>query len=137
MSMRISILVANKYKVLLWVDRHYHFGHKVTSELEGNHAQLKNYLNTSTGHLKNVVDKLRLYWNNQAVAYWQKCAAQKRITNSLCAGNPIFAQVFGNVHDYPFKIVEDETAKIPKDYANWKPPCIRTYSARTSFGVPL
>ncbi|KAI1002557.1 hypothetical protein K3495_g5643 [Podosphaera aphanis] len=135
MSIRISSLVANEYKVLFWVDQHYHFGHKVTSELEGNHAQLKNYLNTSTGHLKDVVDKLRLYWNNQAVAYWQKCAAQKRITNSLYAGNPIFAQVLGNVHDYPFKIVE-EIAKIPKDYANWKPPCICTCSARTSFGVP-
>ncbi len=61
MSMRISTLVANEYKVLFWVDQHYHFGHKVTSELEGNHAQLKNYLNTSTGHLEDVVDKLRLY----------------------------------------------------------------------------
>ncbi|RKF96049.1 hypothetical protein GcM1_012003, partial [Golovinomyces cichoracearum] len=134
MSMRISTLVANEYKVLFWVDQHYHFGHKVTSELEGNHAQLKNYLNTSTGHLKYVVDKFRLYWNNQAVAYWQKCTAQKRITNSLYAGTPMFAQILDNVHDYPFKIVEDEIAKIPKDYANWKPPCICTCSARTSFG---
>lgn len=41
-----------------WVDHIPHFGHTVTSRIEGSHAKLKSYLGTSTSELKGVYDKV-------------------------------------------------------------------------------
>lgn len=46
-----------------WVDQLPHFGHTVTSRIEGCHGKIKQYLGISSGDLKNIYDKLCLYWD--------------------------------------------------------------------------
>lgn len=45
--------------VLAWTKRVLHFGHLVTSRVEGNHSMVKGWIAASTGDLDRVVDRIK------------------------------------------------------------------------------
>ena len=75
--------------VKAWVDQLPHFGHTITSRIEGSHAKLKAYLATSTLGLKVVYDKVVLYWTAQHMDYDTKLALARSRTPHQCQ-TPIF-----------------------------------------------
>jgi hypothetical protein len=54
--------------VSFWVDQNLYFGIRVTSLIEGYHAQLKVYLKASIGGVKGVFDHHIMFWPNQQQA---------------------------------------------------------------------
>jgi hypothetical protein len=108
----------------------------VTSTLEGNHGTLKNYLQSSTGHLKDVVDKLLKFWENQDDQYWISLGQQRRVSTSQVATNPLFGKVKGFVHENVLlDWVIPEVQKLPRDLRHYElPPC--TCQITSCAGVP-
>jgi hypothetical protein len=51
--------------VACYINQCYHFGVTVTSLIEGCHATLKAYLQRGHGSLKDVYNKLKLFWTAQ------------------------------------------------------------------------
>src|SRR4051794_26487175 len=57
-----------QYKIIhCWTDEVYHFGHCVTSRVEGAHNTLKGYLQVSTDDLKTVVDNMEQLLTSQHI----------------------------------------------------------------------
>jgi hypothetical protein len=55
--------------VKAFMDKYFHFGNRVTSQVERVHSTLKSYLPVSTGNLKVVHDKITLMLTNQHSEY--------------------------------------------------------------------
>ncbi len=93
-----------------WVDRLLHFGHTITSRIEGSHAKLKTYLATSTLDLKGVYDKVVLYWTAQHMDYDTKLALARFRTPHQCQ-IPIF---FDSCWKSPSLCTQQNPRKVEK-----------------------
>ncbi|KAF7144569.1 hypothetical protein RHSIM_Rhsim04G0198300 [Rhododendron simsii] len=60
-----------------WIGKHPHFGHRVTSRVEGAHSTLKRYLTVSTGNFREVREKICLAIENQYNEIKTKIASEK------------------------------------------------------------
>lgn len=110
--------------VKAWVDHTPHFGHIVTSRIEGSHAKLKSYLGTSTADLKGVYDKIVLYWTAQHSDYITNLALSRTRTPHQFQ-TPIFSALIGKIHPYALHKVSDQLNKL----AHPLPLCSGTYRA--------
>ena len=97
--------------VKAWVDRLPHFGHTITSRIEGSHAKLKNYLATSTLDLKGVYDKVILYWIAQHMDYDTKLALARSRTPHQCQ-TAIFSALVGKIHPYTLNKIHEQLRKL-------------------------
>jgi len=85
-------LIWKEHLVSAWADQHMHLGHRTTSCIEGSHKNLKLYLQTNDGNLKNTVDKLSRYLVDQVTNYRNKLAASRvRLTHTV--NIPAFAHL--------------------------------------------
>ncbi|KAG5566439.1 hypothetical protein RHGRI_002122 [Rhododendron griersonianum] len=67
-----------------WIGKHPHFGHRVTSRVEGAHSTLKRYLTVSTGNFREVREKICLAIENQYNEIKTKIASEKlRVTHKF------------------------------------------------------
>lgn len=110
--------------VKAWVDHIPHFGHTVTSRIEGSHAKMKSYLGTSTSDLKGVYDKIVLYWTAQHSDYITNLALSRTRTSHQCQ-TPIFSALIGKIHSYALHKVSDQLNKLARPL----PLCSGTYRA--------
>lgn len=110
--------------VKAWVDHTPHFGHTVTSRIEGSHAKLKSYLGNSTADLKGVYDKIVLYWTAQHSDYNTNLALSRTRTPHQFQ-TPIFSALIGKIHPYALHKVSDQLNKL----AHLLPLCSGTYRA--------
>ncbi len=94
-----------------WVDHTPHFGHTVTSRIEGSHAKLKSYLSTSILDLKSVYDKIVLYWTAQHSDYITHLVLSRTTTPNKCQ-TPIFSVLIGKIHLYALHKVSDQLNKL-------------------------
>jgi hypothetical protein len=127
-----------------WVDTHLHFGVRVTSPIEGCHAVLKSYLKVSTGDLKGVFDRLKLFWPNQHQNIRDAAVhEQNRVKHRL--NKSYFHLVQGLVYDRALYLILCECAKLhkAKETANQAQrqatradlgPC--TCTVKASLGIP-
>lgn len=116
--------------VRAWTDKLHHFGHTVTSRIEGCHAKIKQYLGTSSGDLKAVYDKLSLYWQGQYTEYLAELEkGRTRIQHR--AHHPLYAAITGNVYPYAIGKIIKQQQKLPYRPL---PRCTGTF--RTSMGLP-
>ena len=113
-----------------WVDHLPHFGHTVTSRIEGCYGKIKQYLGTSSGDLKNVYDKLCLYWEAQKARYTSELA-QAMIRPTHSTHQPLYSAVLSKVHPYALgKILEQQQKLLRLPL----PPCTGTFTH--SMGLP-
>lgn len=99
--------------VKAWVDHIPHFGHTVTSRIEGSQAKLKPYLDTSTSDLKGVYDKIVLYLTAQHSDDITNLALSRMRTPHQCQ-IPIFSALIGNIHPYALHKVFDQLNKLAR-----------------------
>ncbi|KAI8547352.1 hypothetical protein RHMOL_Rhmol07G0188900 [Rhododendron molle] len=67
-----------------WIGKHPHFGHRVTSRVEGAHSTLKRYLTVSTGNFREVREKICLAIENQYNEIKTKIASETlRVTHKF------------------------------------------------------
>src|SRR4051794_18527317 len=82
--------------VRAWVDDHLHLGHRVTSRVESSHCTLKKYLQTSTGDLKTVFDRIKLLLVNEHAKY-DSLLDRDRTRIPHTAMNPFYGQLVGHI----------------------------------------
>jgi hypothetical protein len=87
------------YIVRAWTDQHLHFGHRVTSRVEGAHSVLKSYLQVSTGDLHGVYEKIMLLLKNQHSEF-DAAIEQNRIRTPHTARDPFYSALVGRVSHY-------------------------------------
>ena len=122
--------------VAYWVDQVENFGHRTTSAVESSHASIKAYITSSTGDLKNVFQKLSLYWYNQK-ATLDLVQAQGLLKRNTTIRNPLFANLLddGNITPACIFLLEKELRRVPQTQ---DPPleihC--TCSIKYSHGLP-
>lgn len=89
------------------VDQRPHFDCTVTSCVEGCHAKIKEYLDSSTRDLKRVYESLELYCTKQHADYKARLGSVKTRT-SIRAEKPIFALLLRKTYPYTLnKLVEN------------------------------
>ncbi|KAI1001618.1 hypothetical protein K3495_g6584 [Podosphaera aphanis] len=105
-------LVWKEKIVSFWVDKQLHFGHTVTSTVEGCQSNLKDYLRRSTYDLKGVYDKLLLFWATQksSIADTEAQDQQKPRHNT---SHPILSKLIGRIHNYALQKLVLEIRKMP------------------------
>ena len=114
--------------VRAWVDQRPHFDNTATSRVEGCHAKIKEYLDSSTRDLKRVYESLELYWTKQHADYKARLEPAKTRT-PIRAEKPIFALLLRKIYPYALnKLVEQLNRPEPL------PQCTGTF--RLSMGLP-
>ena len=115
------------------VDEHLHFGIRVSSAIEGNHAQIKAYLWKSTSDLKGLYNKLKAFWLVQRLAIQNSVALAKgrpRHTVNV----PLFATVLGLVHARGLTHILAQKVKLEKRGSAPGPYCSCT--VQKAYGIP-
>ena len=94
-----------------WANKHRHYGVRVSSNVEGAHAELKTFLHTSTGDLKYVADKFQLWIAKKEAQYNAALeSAQSRIKNSH--RERLFRRIVGRVSPYAIDEIIDQIALL-------------------------
>ena len=118
--------------VLSWTKSILHFGHLVTSRVEGAHGVLKSWLKVSTGDLKEVCSKVELSVNNQV----RSIRHQIRVDGSskvVSLTHPIWLNVNGRISHFALKRTSEQFEKSKRMTSN-DPAC--TDFIWTTMGLP-
>jgi hypothetical protein len=117
-----------------WADRYLHLGNKATSRGEGAHAILKGYLQSSTGDLYMVHQKISLAVDNQYKEINTQLASERtRIPHEL--RHELLHGLPGNVSVFALRKIREQIDKAARDSPEKPlPPC--TGSFRDTMGLP-
>jgi hypothetical protein len=108
-------------------------GIKTTSRVEGSHSALKSYLQTSTGDLQAVVQRLGLLLANQAVeARAAKAQAYTRIGGTFRI--PLFVDLLGLVSPIALRQLLEQRRRLTGTPPAIADPCTGVF--RTTMGLP-
>jgi hypothetical protein len=119
------------YIVRAWTDQHLHFGHRVTSRVEGAHSVLKSYLQVSTGDLHSVYEKIMLLLKNQH-AEFDAAIEQNRTRTPHTARDPFYSALVGRISNYALgKLWEQKHRLTGPDILL---PCTQAFTK--SMGMP-
>ncbi|XP_077219971.1 PKS-NRPS hybrid synthetase cheA-like [Tasmannia lanceolata] len=91
-----SWLPLKEHFVKAWTERHFHFGHRVTSSAQGVHAKLKKYVRLSTSDLNLVKTKICLAIDNQLQKFHTQLSTDKiQVPQKLCI--PFFDELVSHI----------------------------------------
>ena len=147
-----KLLGNRKHFVAAYIDRHEHLGQRTTSRIEGTHKGLKDYLDSHTDDLYEVIRGLRSFFKDQWQARLLDFGTQReisdisvgrpfllvsRLTGGLCTKADL--QVKGRVSRKAIELVKKQLALADKHIAaairgHPIPPCTHHFSR--SFGLP-
>jgi hypothetical protein len=85
-----------------WTNKVYHFGHHVTSRVEGAHNTLKGYLQVSTGDLKTVLDNVEQLLTSQHTEL-EAALADAKLRPGHNIQIPLFADVISRATPYALR----------------------------------
>lgn len=105
-------LIWKEKLVSFWTTQTPHFGNTTTSRLEGLHAVIKAYIQSSSGDLLGVFKRLLLFWESQHQSVTQSLALQ-RYRRRHEANLPCFIQIREHVHDFALTLIAKEIQKLP------------------------
>lgn len=107
--------------VLAWTKEVMHFGHLVTSRVEGAHAVLKSWLEVSNGDLNRVCTKLRMCVEHQVRSVRHQISVDGS-SKVISLTHPIWSNVNGLISHFALKKTSDQLEKAKRLRAT-EPPC--------------
>jgi hypothetical protein len=106
-----------------------HFGHRVTSRVEGSHSLLEGYLQVSTGDLKLVLENIERLLISQHTDLEATLGSAK-----LCPGHdlqiPLFSDVLGRVAPYVLHKILEQSWIL--ESSGFNPRCTRLFTSSLS-----
>jgi hypothetical protein len=125
-------LIWKENLVTAFIDQRPHFGVTVTSPIEGCHATIKGYLQRGHGDLRDVFNRLKVFWKAQH-SNIKSTVAQQQLRPKHSVNIPLFTAVLQHVHAYALQKILLEQAKLP---ARGGPESSCTCSIKESMGLP-
>ena len=80
-------LIHKKKFICAWTNKVKHFGHSVTSRVEGGHAMIMKWISVSTGDLAKVQNRLSMACENQKSTISQRFAFERSTHLNRLSGN--------------------------------------------------
>jgi hypothetical protein len=117
--------------VKVWVDQHFHFENRATSQVKGAYSVLKSYLQVSTSNLKVVYNNITLLLTNQ-FAEFETTVDSNKMRIPYTAQDIFYAPLIGQISSYALGKLWDEQHRLssPDPF----PSC--TGSFQRSMGMP-
>lgn len=117
--------------VACYINRYRHFGQRVTSRVEANHAEIKGYIGSSRGDLKFIIEAIQLMILNKRKE-WEASFASAASTTATAEKTPILAELRGHITPTTLKLILSQTAAI--QHQNFNPSCSGYFTK--SMGLP-
>jgi hypothetical protein len=117
--------------VRAWVDQHLHFGHRVSSRVEGAHSTLKSYLQVLTGDLKTVYDKISLLLISRFTEF-DAAIDHNKLRIPHTARDPLYAPLVGRISSFALGKLWDQRHCLVTSTS--LPPCTGLF--RNTMGMP-
>ena len=106
-------MVHQRMFVHAFVNKLHHFGHLVTSRVEGNHSAIKSWLATSTNDLKGTIDKLTIAIGKQKTEI-DHHAAYDQTHTLLSTNREVWTKVNRKISHYGLRKAHQQLAKAQK-----------------------
>ena len=88
-----------------------HFGNLTTSAVESSHANIKIYLDNSTGDLKTLFSRLNLFWRNQKADF--DARRQRGLYKTKINSSILFANIVSSITPQCLSLLNEELRKVP------------------------
>lgn len=99
----------------IWVDRYTHFGTLETSRVEGNHAWLKAWIQSSRFDLAGLFDRADVAWGLLIKQLQQRVKRESIISISYQLQGDIFKDVRGIIHRHALQMTADQLEFARRD----------------------
>lgn len=101
--------------VSAWTNKYIHFGHQSSSRLEGSHAKLKKWIESSRSDLYTLVLKLIPFWQALDDDIYLAKVVQGEVNIAYSLSKPLYAKTTGIIHRYPLFKTEKQVALAKKE----------------------
>ncbi|RKF58629.1 hypothetical protein GcM3_180041 [Golovinomyces cichoracearum] len=122
-------LVWKEMLVRFLVDKHLQFGYTVTSTIEGCYSSIKAFLRRSTYDLKDIYDRLLLFWAAQQSPIADS-EAQDQLKPRHNTNHLMLINLIKHIHNYALQKLVPEIWKVPEHTTSY------SCTIRVAYGLP-